>query len=170
VKLNGKTFRPPANWTLAQRHAFYTDKSGGDDACWPWLASKSRPIRCGSAIGEYGFFGMGGKIWRAHRAAWVLFVGPIPKGKKVLHRCDNPPCVNPRHLFLGTQAENAADMARKKRVVTYQGERHGSSILTTAQVLAIRADRRPHEQVAAEYRTSRSNVGAIRQRRTWRHV
>jgi hypothetical protein len=56
-----------------------------------------------------------GSVWKAHRVAWTLANGPIPAGMHVLHTCDNPPCCNPGHLWLGTQADNMADMARKGR-------------------------------------------------------
>ena len=65
--------------------------------------------------GGYGVRRFRGRQWRAHRAAWVEAYGEIPEGMLVLHRCDNPPCVNVEHLFLGTQADNLADMTTKGR-------------------------------------------------------
>lgn len=75
--------------------------------CWVWSASK-RP-------NGYGSFWMDGEIFGAYRASFVLNVGVIPDGLFVLHRCDNPPCVRPEHLFIGTQADNAKDMMMKGR-------------------------------------------------------
>jgi hypothetical protein len=83
------------------------DRSGGPDGCWPWQGY----------IGTWGY----GQMWAeratqlAHRVAWDLAVGPIPAGMSVLHRCDNRPCCNPSHLFLGTHTDNVRDMAAKER-------------------------------------------------------
>jgi hypothetical protein len=83
-------------------------RDGDPDACWPWLRSTNDK--------GYGRLMMGGKAGiAAHRAAWTVTNGPIPKGLNVLHRCDNPPCCNPAHLFVGTQADNNADRHAKGR-------------------------------------------------------
>lgn len=74
----------------------------------------------------YGLFQVHGYAMRAHRVAWMLWRGEIPDGMFVLHRCDNPPCCNPDHLFLGTSRDNIDDMLRKGRQA--KGERHGSRI------------------------------------------
>jgi hypothetical protein len=69
----------------------------------------------GGRRGKYGVIAAFGGNWGAHRLAWVLTFGPIPDGLQVLHRCDNPPCVNPYHLFLGTNGENINDRVAKGR-------------------------------------------------------
>jgi hypothetical protein len=123
------------------------DKSAGPDACWPWTAYKKPPE-------GYGVFNVFRKMFRAHRVAWTLANGPIPRGLQVCHHCDNPPCCNPAHLFLGTHLDNARDKASKGRCNSPKGEKngmrlhperrprgetHGSAKLTAAQVLEIRA-------------------------------
>lgn len=88
-------------------------KSSG---CWLWSGFRDRA--------GYGRFKGPGNIQHAHRTSWVFERGPIPKGLFVCHHCDNPPCVNPEHLFLGTSADNTRDRDRKGRQA--RGERHGS--------------------------------------------
>jgi hypothetical protein len=84
------------------------DTSGGEDACWNWTASASHDF-------GYGEFMLDGTKRRAHRWTYEQKVGPIPAGMYVLHKCDNPKCVNPKHLFLGTHQDNCDDMRRKGR-------------------------------------------------------
>ncbi len=88
------------------------DRSGGPDACWPWTGPR-----------DHKGYGRVGRSHKAHRLAWESVNGPIPQmpghhGACVLHRCDEPPCCNPAHLFLGTNRDNVADMKRKGRMVS----------------------------------------------------
>jgi HNH endonuclease len=94
--------------------------SGGPDACWEWKAV----ARC---MG-YGVLQLDGKAQFAHRIAWILSNGAIPDGLCVLHKCDNRPCVNPRHLWLGTRSENTLDMFAKGRQNPPKGDRHPSRL------------------------------------------
>lgn len=120
----------------------------------------------------------------AHRIAWELTYGPIPKGLWVLHRCDNRICVRPDHLWLGTSQDNSRDMVTKGRSGTgdrhvshthpasiNRGEKHGCARLTEAAIREIRS--RPTARVtdlAAEFRISKTTIRDIRSGRTWKHL
>lgn len=111
---------------------------------------------------------------RVHRVAWEQTHGPIPDGMYVLHRCDNRACINVEHLFLGTQADNMADMRAKGRAKTAPGEQQGQHKLTEAQVREIRlayaAGGITHAALALRYGVVVSTVSNILTRRTWKHV
>lgn len=140
---------------------FWSKVAYGGPGCWEWQAAR---IPKG-----YGVFSNGLRKLYAHRTAWeIANRQPVPKGLFVLHRCDNPPCVRPSHLFLGTAADNMADAARKLR--TTHGDRHPGRKLSSGQVTAIREDSRSGRVVAAAYDVSEATVSLIRHRRTWVHV
>lgn len=105
---------------------------------------------------------------RAHRLSYELHVGPIPTGASVLHKCDTPICINPQHLFIGTQKDNTDDARRKGRHV--HGERHGASKLTEDDVRAIRIDSRSLREIAKAYGVTPGPIYAIKSGRKWRHV
>lgn len=125
--------------------------------CWEWTAAR-QPHPRGKGF-TYGMFWVGskkagtGKMIQAHRVAWELAKGETPDGLKVLHKCDNPACVRPAHLFLGTQKDNTEDMIAKGRKNASIGERHGSAKLTQQQVIDIRA-----KYVAGRGRAHRGNA------------
>ncbi len=102
-----------------------------DNGCWLWA---------GSHISDgYGSVSIGGKPTRAHRAFYSHFVGPIPDGMFVCHKCDVRPCVNPDHLFLGTNQDNVDDRERKGRnKLPPKGEQHNHAKLTESQVIEAR--------------------------------
>jgi hypothetical protein len=149
-------------WTITQRLDAFTDKSGGPDACWPWMRSRTRD--------GYGTIRFAGEVWRTHQLAWIEKYGPIPAGHGVLHRCDNPRCINPAHLKTGTHKENMADMAAKGRATKVSGAAHYAARLTPDQVRAIRVDARTVTEIAREYGTGRSIISAIRTGKKWKGV
>lgn len=134
--------------------------------CWVWTAGINRQR------GGYGMFALRkGVIRRAHRIAWELSRDPIPDGIDVLHRCDNPPCVRPDHLFLGTDADNVADMIRKGRAARIVGSQR-SRKLTEADVAAIREARSQHVPgpvLAERYGVTKTVIYQV-SRRGWAHV
>lgn len=146
--------------TLAQKLDYFTDKTGGPDACWLWKASHN-------GVG-YGTVCWQKKYQLAHRATWEQHHGAIPLGMYLCHKCDNPLCVNPAHMFVGTPRDNSRDMVEKMRGC--HGARQGAAKLTDAKVRAIRADTRSQDVIAAEYGISQSNVSHIQRGNTWTHL
>jgi hypothetical protein len=133
-----------------------------ESGCRLWTAAKKQ-------FG-HGRLMWAGKVRSAHRLAWEVENGPIPKGMFVCHKCDVPACVNPDHLFLGTAADNARDRAAKGRGHKLRGRLIGGAKLTDAQVIAIRADSRFQREIAVDYGVSVSLIGQIKQRLVWRHI
>lgn len=135
--------------------------------CWVWTAG----IQNRNGYGQFAL--RKGVIRRAHRVAWELARNTVPDGLWVLHRCDNPPCVRPEHLFLGTPKDNTADMAAKGRGhFPPPGEAHPTAILTEADVLAIRRARQQGVTGAAlgrQYGVHRSTVYKICSGKSWAH-
>ena len=122
------------------------------DTCWNWTA--------GLDNAGYGQFSVGRKGYRTHRFSWLMHKGKIPKGLNVNHHCDNPMCVNPDHLFLGTQAKNMKDKTNKGRA---QSEtRCYNCKLTNEQVALILQDSRIYREIAKEYNVSLSLISKIR--------
>jgi len=118
----------------------------------------------------YGRISIGERMVLAHRVAWETTNGPIPEELRVLHKCDNPQCVNPEHLFLGTQADNIADMNIKGRQVSPKGEKSGVAKLTEENIRKIRADDRILAKVAKDYGVTLSAISKIKNRISWSHV
>jgi hypothetical protein len=116
----------------------------------------------------YGRISFKHKNWLVHRLSYILKYGEIPDGVKACHKCDNPLCINPDHLFLGTQAENMDDMFSKGRGAV--GAAYKRSELTDELVLRIKIDKRTQLEIAKDYGVSRTNISAIKTGRAWSHV
>lgn len=123
-----------------------------DNGCWEWQG-----FRYPSG---YGQFWMLGKDHRAHRASYILFIGEIPKYYMVCHTCDNPACVNPKHLFLGTHQDNMVDRNKKDRQA--KGIRHGLRKLSDEERLIIYNSTDPQRQIAKQFGISQSSVWRIK--------
>lgn len=144
----------------------FWDKVLIGDGCWIWAAARTKT--------GYGTVGVGnGKTSQAHRVSWELCVGPIPDGMQVLHKCDNPPCVNPDHLFIGTNDDNMKDRKAKGRY-DLRGEKNPLSVLTEDAVRDIRENYRPRKTplkyFAEKYGVRLSAVHMAFKRKTWAHL
>jgi hypothetical protein len=129
-------------------------------SCWLWTAS--------TRSAGYGQFWDGERIRLAHRFAYEQAYGPVPDGLRVLHECDNPLCVRPDHLWLGTQAENLADMRAKGRAAPQPGTKLTREL--AAEIRRRCADGETQQSVADSIGTTRSNVSSIVRGRTWREA
>lgn len=128
--------------------------------CIEWGAGKSS---------GYGRLRISGRMKFAHREAYELHYGAIPNCFHVLHRCDNPACINPEHLFLGTHADNMADKSQKERQA--RGEGNGIAKLSEADVLAIRqAGGVTQRALAREYGVNQAQIWRIQNRKQWKHL
>ncbi len=142
---------------------------GDPDECWLWTAATY-----GSGYGAFRVGGRSGKTWHAHRWLWQHLNHPLGNSTHVLHRCDNPPCVNPSHLFIGTHTDNMRDMIAKARRDTAVGEDNGLAKLTAASVLEARASysgqRGECKALCQRYGVHKNTMLAALHGRTWRHV
>lgn len=150
-------------------------KANKTSSCWLWEGTKRSK--------GYGTFMLRGLQCRAHRVAWELTYGPIPRGMEICHHCDNPACVRPDHLFLGTQKDNIQDAITKGRLNPKNccqptGENNGRAILTATQVNEIReiyahkgerySRSITQRKLAHQFGISRRTIADILKLRTWR--
>jgi len=147
-------------YSHADERCFWThvDKSGD---CWLWTGGQN-----GKGYGQ--FWTRGCRLGSAHRFAWLVSRGEIPAGRNVCHRCDIPLCVNPAHLFLGSQRDNLLDAIRKGRKRAY-----GLQKINAEQARAVRlrcAHGEPQRAVAAAFGISREHVNQIVNRKRWAHL
>lgn len=132
-----------------------------ETGCWLWMKSRRK--------GGYGRMKINGKDEVASRVAWILFIGPIPEEIEILHRCDNPPCANPSHLFLGTEKDNKQDSVNKGRHA--YGERNGGGgKLTGEDVKTIKEDHRPYKEISMHFGVSLCMIQGIKSGRLWKNV
>lgn len=154
--------------TPQERFWSRVDKSGGEDSCWNWIAAKDK--------NGYGNFRCHykEKEQRSHRHAWVFTNGKIPESMCVLHKCDNPSCCNPKHLFIGTNLDNMLDKTRKGRNNAPVGERAGLTKLTEKQVLEMRemfaSGLLTQRAIAKKFSVGYKAVNKIVHRQRWKHI
>ena len=168
-KLTGRN-PPPPEYRFAA--SYKQDEKTG---CWIWQG-KSRSGTCGL----YGRIRVNGRNVAAHRFSWELHNRKsIPEKMFVLHTCDNPSCVNPNHLFLGTHQDNMDDKVAKNRQAKGDdfknrkpaiGERNGLAKLTKEKAMNIFLDDRPQRTIAKEHGISQTAVFHIKSKRAWRHI
>lgn len=155
---------PPVKQDPAARYLSKVDERGPDD-CWLWTASCHK--------NGYGQFFDGDRMTTAHRFGYLLRCGPLAPGQCVLHRCDNPPCQNPGHWFVGTQHDNAVDREQKSRGNHPRGPKVGTARLVEADVIEIlaRYQRGDHAKaIADDFNISVTHVNHIAHGTKWAHV
>lgn len=142
-----------------------------ETGCWEWNMSRSENR------GGYGQKVINYKHYASHRLAWLVFRGEIEDGLFVCHKCDNPPCCNPDHLFLGTPKENQNDAWSKGRLALPTNAPRGSQVygsaLTAEQVYEIRQKfdaKHSRRQLMRDYGVSKASIYRIGNRETWKHL
>ena len=136
-----------------------------DTACWPWAGVyfTGRSLR-------YGRVCFGGKSSTAHRVVWSVIHGVPYPDMEVCHKCDNPACCNPSHLFIGTAKDNAQDKILKGRGVSFKGSTNPMSKLQESHVKEILMSDESYSYLAKKYGVSWASIQLIKKRKTWRHV
>lgn len=167
LRRNQKAFYCPkcvSGENAAARFWKKVDRSGGDESCWIWLG--------GLDSGGYGLFRYKGKNTKAHRFAYELFFSALVE-IDACHSCDNPRCVNPKHIWPGSAFDNMRDMVLKKRHNPMIGEANTNAKLTPLDVLEIydRANRGDGlREISDAFGVSMSTVSDIKHKKTWRHI
>lgn len=169
IKLKAFRFKLHLNYMKGspkQRFWKYIDKKQ-NNLCWNWLGCYDKD--------GYGKIQINEKHIRAHRFSWELHFGKIPKDKPcVLHECNNPSCVNPNHLYLGTNEDNMRYMIECNRQANQQGENNGYSKLTESQVKQIRLlynqKKLTQAQIAKIFNVCRGTISDIHRNKIWKHI
>ena len=167
-KIHGP-FTTAGNYKKNQLERFIEKICFGLSECWLWYGCRNN--------GGYGTFKGVYRVGKAHRISWEMFKGEIPRGLKVLHKCDIPNCVNPDHLFLGTQKDNVKDMMKKGRFrkrFALLGEDNPVSKLTNESVKNIRKLYETGEwsclSLAKKFGVSPMTICRAKNSKSWRHV
>lgn len=149
--------------TLKETFWKYVNKKEINE-CWNWIGASSK--------GGYGRFRINKNIISSHRFSWVIYNGDIPNDKLVLHKCNNPPCVNPNHLYLGTNKDNSEYMVKQNRYIKAQGEDNGRSKLILSQVKQIRKLKGILFQriIAKKFNVSQSLISHIHNNKLWKDI
>ncbi len=134
--------------------------------CWIW---------CGAFNPKngYGLLRDGEKTKLTHRLSYEIFKGKIEKGKYICHSCDNKLCINPDHLWIGSQSENIQDALNKKRWNPPRGESNGKSLLSEENVIEIRKlleQNMKQNQIAEKFNIDQSTVSDIKRKKRWKHL
>lgn len=139
-------------------------KVNNDTGCWEWLGFKG--------LNNYGQFSIGGRTVLAHRASFLIFNGDLVRGMCVCHRCDNPMCVNPVHLFQGTRSDNMQDCIKKGRRNSKgaEGVKHHRSVFADDDIRSIRNSSDTRRNLADKYGVTTSAIGQILRGVSWRHI
>lgn len=138
----------------------------GEDECWPWTGLLGT-----SGYGSYR--SLGGSMRAASREAYEMTHGPLPGDMVVCHSCDDRRCVNPKHLWAGTVAQNNRDRDAKGRQVAPRGEKHRRATITedmVREIRAMRAANRSYDEIRVKFGVSKSVVYLVSTGRTWTHV
>lgn len=154
---------PPRGSITAQERFRRYFRPGADSQCWEWQGARRQS--------GHGMFGINGSHVVASRFALEQAVGPAPDGALACHRCDNPPCVNPKHLYWGTRQDNADDAVSRGRIPL--GEDKAQSVLTEQQVIEIReryAAGEPQKSIAQSYPVTVPTIRSIALGDKWKHV
>lgn len=141
----------------------FNSKFKAGDGCWVWTSYKNNR--------GYGKFGVKNGCYYAHRISWQIKNGAIPKGMSVCHRCDNPPCVNPNHLFLGTMQDNLQDAASKGR--TSAGSHRHNAKLTEAKVseiILLKNQGLKQKDIALQFGVGEATISGVVHRTKWKRI